>query len=71
MEKKAPCADEGVVHSGGRKKTSGQETVERMSLLSDAGSTLMLRYDTETFFWPLLYVRLFLSPSYNSLVFNC
>ena len=36
MEKKAPCADEGVVHSGGRTKTTGQETVERMSLLNDA-----------------------------------
>ena len=37
METKAPCADEGVVHSGGRTKTSGQGTVKRMSLLSDAG----------------------------------
>ena len=36
MEMKAPCADEGVVQGGGRTKTSGQETVERMSLLSDA-----------------------------------
>ena len=34
---KAPCADEGVVHGGGRMKTSGQETVERMSLLSAVG----------------------------------
>ena len=24
MEKKAPCADEGVIHSGGRTKMSGQ-----------------------------------------------
>ena len=37
MEKKAPCADEGIVHSGGQTKTTGQETVERMSLLSDTG----------------------------------
>ena len=34
METKAPCADEGVIHEGvihggGRTKTSGQETVER------------------------------------------
>ena len=36
MEMKAPCADEGIVQCGGRTKTSGQETVERMSLLSDA-----------------------------------
>ena len=34
---KAPCADEGVIHGGGRTKTSGQETVERMSLQGDAG----------------------------------
>ena len=38
MEKKAPCADEGIVHSGGRTKTSGQETVERMSLRSERRS---------------------------------
>ena len=37
METKAPCADEGVVHGGGQMKMSGQETVERMSLLRDAG----------------------------------
>ena len=37
MQTKGPCADEGVVHGGGRTKTSGQETVERMGLLSDAG----------------------------------
>ena len=37
METKAPCADEGVIQSGGRTMTLGQETVERMSLLSDAG----------------------------------
>ena len=37
MEMKVPCADEGVVNGEGQTKTSGQETVERMSLLSDAG----------------------------------
>ena len=34
---KAPCADEGVIQGEGRAMTSGQETVKRMSLLSDAG----------------------------------
>ena len=37
MKTKVPRADEGVIHGGGWTKTSGQETVERMSLLSDAG----------------------------------
>ena len=37
METKAACADEGVIHGGGRTKMSGQETIERMSLLGDAG----------------------------------
>ena len=34
---KALCADEGVIQGGGRGMTSGQETIKRMSLLSDAG----------------------------------
>ena len=35
MDTKVPChADKGIVHGGGQTKMSGQDRVERMSLLS-------------------------------------